>query len=38
MQEKQAQLEALLREVEKLHQRNALSKTVGADYFEPGMM
>jgi len=38
MQEKQAQLEALLREVEKLHQRNVLSKTVGADYFEPGMM
>ena len=38
MQETQEQLKALLREVEKLHQRNALSKTVGADYFEPGMM
>lgn len=28
----------LLREVEKLHQRNILAGTVGPDYFEPGMM
>lgn len=30
--------EALLAEVNKLHARKELSQTVGADYFEPGMM
>lgn len=34
----QEQKENLLAEVEKLHHRQALSKTVGTDYFEPGMM
>ena len=34
----QEQKENLLAEIEKLHQRHELSKTVGADYFEPGMM
>ncbi len=28
----------LLNEIEKLHKRNELSKTVGADYYNPGMM
>ena len=32
------QLDNLLREVQKLHKRNELSKSIGADYFEPGMM
>ena len=32
------QKELLLKEVEKLHARHELSKTVGLDYFEPGMM
>lgn len=32
------QLDNLLREVQKLHGRNELSKSIGADYFEPGMM
>ena len=32
------QIEALLNEAAKLHARNELSKTVGPDYFEPGMM
>lgn len=32
------QKENLLKEIELLHQRYELSKTVGADYFEPGMM
>ena len=31
-------IESLLVEVEKLHARSELSQTVGADYFEPGMM
>ena len=35
---KQEELNALLTEIEKLHKRNELSKTVGPDYFEPGMM
>lgn len=30
--------ERLLFEISKLHERNELSKTVGPDYFEPGMM
>lgn len=30
--------EALLKEVEKLHARFELSKTVGPDYYNPGMM
>ncbi len=30
--------ENLIEEVDKLHKRNELSKKVGADYFEPGMM
>ena len=34
----QEQKENLLREVEKLHQRYELSKTLEPDYFEPGMM
>lgn len=29
---------ALMRETDKLHQRNELAKTIGKDYFEPGMM
>ena len=33
-----AQKENLLLEINKLHQRNELSKTIGPDYFEPGMM
>ncbi len=28
----------LLRELDKLHERHELSKTVGPDYFEPGLM
>lgn len=32
------QKENLLLELAKLHHRRELSKTVGADYFEPGMM
>ena len=32
------QHEALLREVKRLHERNELSKSVGPDYFDPGMM
>lgn len=31
-------LDKLLAQVEKLQARNKLSKTVGTDYFEPGMM
>ena len=31
-------LENLLREVQRLHERNELSGKVGPDYFEPGMM
>lgn len=31
-------IEFLLVEMEKLHTRNERSQTVGADYFEPGMM
>ena len=34
----QEQWGALLREMEKLHRRNELSKTVGPDYYDPGMM
>ena len=34
----QEQKENLLREVAVLHKRHELSGTVGADYFEPGMM
>ena len=34
----QEQKGSLLSEAEKLHHRLALSKTVGPDYFEPGMM
>ena len=34
----QEQQDNLLAEVEKLHQRYELSKTVEPDYFEPGMM
>lgn len=30
--------EAFLAEIEKLHKRHELSLTVGAEYFEPGMM
>lgn len=30
--------ENLLKELEKLHKRNGLSKSVGPAYFEPGMM
>ena len=30
--------ENLLKELEKLHKRKELSKAVGPDYFEPGMM
>lgn len=32
------QKDVLITEVNKLHERNELSKTVEADYFEPGMM
>lgn len=32
------QKENLLKEVASLHQRHELAKTIGADYFEPGMM
>ena len=34
----QEQKENLLQEIDKLHQRNELSKNVTDDYFEPGMM
>jgi hypothetical protein len=34
----QEQKENLLQEIDKLHQRNVLSKNVTEDYFEPGMM
>ena len=34
----EVKLEKLLRETEKLHERNMLAGTVGPDYFEPGMM
>lgn len=34
----QEQKENLLAEVDKLHQRHELAKSVGEDYFEPGMM
>lgn len=34
----QEQKEALLKQIEKLHARRESSKTVGPDYFEPGMM
>jgi hypothetical protein len=30
--------ENLLRQMERLHKRQELSKTIGSDYFEPGMM
>lgn len=36
--ENQTRLDDLLRELDKLHARQELSKTVGPDYFEPGMM
>ena len=32
------QKDSLLREVNRLHERQELSKAVGEDYFEPGMM
>lgn len=32
------QLDKLIREVQKLHERNILAANVGPDYFEPGMM
>ena len=32
------QKENLLAELEQLHQRHELAKTIGPDYFEPGMM
>lgn len=38
MQELHELIKPLLQEVEKLHKRHMLSETVGADYFEPGMM
>lgn len=31
-------IDNLMVEIEKLHNRNLLSKTVGPDYYEPGMM
>lgn len=31
-------IDNLFREIEKLHSRNQLSKTIDSDYFEPGMM
>ena len=34
----QEQLEALLTETKKLHERNELSKTVGPEWYEPGKM
>lgn len=34
----QEKFDALLTEIEKLHKRQELSKTVGPDYFEPGLM
>lgn len=34
----QEELNALLTEIKKLHKRQELSKTVGPEYFEPGMM
>ncbi len=34
----QEKKEKLVREMEKLHARNELSRTVGPDYYEPGMM
>lgn len=34
----QEQLERLLQEADKLHQRNVLAGQVGPDWFEPGMM
>ena len=38
MNERQLQLEALLREAEKLHSRHEHSKTVEPDHYEPGNM
>ncbi len=38
MSEHQLQLEALLREAEKLHKRHALSETLRPDHYEPGKM
>lgn len=38
MNERQLQLEALLREAEKLHQRHALAETLRPDHYEPGKM
>ena len=38
MRESQQQMEALLREVEKLHRRHALAETIQPDHYEPGMM
>ena len=34
----QEQKDNLLKEIQKLHERHELADTVGADYFEPGMM
>ena len=38
MNERQQQLDALLREAEKLHQRHALAETLRPDHYEPGKM
>ena len=38
MEEYADQVRSLIVEIEKLHHRNTLSKTVTDDYFEPGMM
>ena len=38
MSENQLQLETLLQEAEKLHQRHALAETLGPDHYEPGKM
>ena len=35
---KNEKTEAFCKEIEKLHQRFELSKTIGPDYYEPGMM
>ena len=34
----QEYLDGFIKEIEKLHKKNELSKTVGPDYYEPGMM
>ena len=38
MNERQQQLDALLREAEQLHQRHALAETLQPDHYEPGKM